>query len=153
MIRKEYGILKDFFKKYHRFAVVGLSRNPKSFSRGAYKFLAAQGCTLVAVNPMQDEIDGIVSVPSLHLVPEVEGAIFFTNPRVTAELLPQCLDKGIKRVWFQQGSADEAVLRMAKQMGFSYANSCVFLHHPQSGFPHNIHRAITRIFKLDNTLQ
>lgn len=144
--------MKNFFKKYKRFAVVGLSRNPQSFGRGACKFLIAQGCKLVAVNPSQDNIDGIVSVSSLDLVPEVDGAIFFTNPRVTAELLPQCLDKGIKRVWFQQGSADEAVLRMAKQMGLSYANSCVFLHHPQAGFPHNMHRAIARLFKLDNTL-
>lgn len=145
--------MKDFFNKYHRFAIIGLSRNPKSFGRGACKFLAAQGCTLVAVNPLQDNIDGIVSVPSLDLVPEVDGAIFFTNPRVTAQLLPQCLEKGIKRVWFQQGAADEAVLRMAKQMDISYTNSCVFLHHPKAGFPHTIHRAIARIFKLDNTLE
>ncbi len=144
--------MKDFFRKYHRFAVVGLSRDPKSFSRGACKFLIDQGCELVAVNPREENIAGIVSMPSLDLIPEVDGAIFFTNPRVTVTLLPQCLDKGIKKVWFQQGSADEAVLKLAQQLGLSYVNSCVFLHHPRAGFPHNVHRAVARVFKLDNTL-
>ncbi|HCF51419.1 MAG TPA: hypothetical protein DER60_14125 [Syntrophomonas sp.] len=144
--------MKDFFRKYHRFAVVGLSRDPKSFSRGACKFLIDQGCELVAVNPREENIAGIVSMPSLDLIPEVDGAIFFTNPRVTVTLLPQCLDQGIKKVWFQQGSADEAVLKLAQQLGLSYVNSCVFLHHPRAGFPHNVHRAVARVFKLDNTL-
>lgn len=145
--------VKDFFTKYKRFAVVGLSRNPKSFSRGACKFLIEQGCKLVAVNPRETNIGGIKSLPSLTEVPEVDGVIFFTNPQVTATLLPQCLDKGIRRVWFQQGTADGTVLRLAQQMGLHYTNSCVFLHHPKAGFPHNVHRAIATIFKLDDTLK
>ncbi|NLX87910.1 MAG: CoA-binding protein [Syntrophomonadaceae bacterium] len=140
--------MKNFFENYRRFAIIGLSRDPKSFSRRAAKLLVDEGCSLVAVNPQADNIDGITSVPSISQLPEVDGVIFFTNPQVTITLLQQCLDQGIKRVWFQQGSADDAVLEQARKLGLNYVDSCVFLHHPRAGFPHNVHRALSRIFKI-----
>jgi len=139
--------MDNFFEDYHRFAIAGLSRDPRSLSRRAAKLLIDEGCSLVAVNPLQDNIDGVTSVPSIDQVPEVDGVIFFTNPRVTIALLPQCVDKGIKRVWFQPGSADEAVLEQARKLGLEYVDSCLFLHHRRSGFPHNVHRALASIFK------
>lgn len=144
--------MKEFFTRNKRFAIVGLSRNPKSFSAQACKFLSEQGCQLYGVNPLSTEINGIPCFPSLDQTPDVQGAIFFTNPRITEKVLPQCLDKGIKQVWFQQGAADNAVLRLAQQLGLNYTNSCLFLHHPKAGFPHSLHRFIARAFKLDDTL-
>lgn len=70
----------------------------------------------------------------------------FTPPEITAKLLPLCKKQGIDDVWFQQGSADQSVLSKAAQLGVSYVDSCVFLHHPESGFPHNFHRFMVKIF-------
>lgn len=141
--------MEDFFVKFKEFAVIGLSGNPKSFSRGACNFLKTQGCTIYPVNPNVKEIEGQTCYRSLETVPEVQAAIFFTNPRVTVEQLPACKEKGITQVWFQQGSADDAAINKAKELGIQYKNSCVFLHQPNAGFPHNFHRLINKVFKID----
>lgn len=141
--------MDDFFFRFNRLAIVGLSRDPKSFSRQAYSFLKAHGYELYPVNPNVDVIDGQPCYQSIDSLPDVEAAVLFTPPRVSETLLPQCQAKGIVHVWFQQGSADKAVFDLADRMGIIYKNSCVFLHHPQAGFPHNLHRFFANIFAKD----
>lgn len=141
--------MEDFFTKFKEFAVVGLSGNPKSFSRGACNFLKSQGCSIYPVNPNAKEIDGQTCYNSLYAVPQVQAAIFFTNPRVTVEQLTICQDKGITHLWFQQGSADADVIDKAQKLNLQYKISCVFLHHPKAGFPHSFHRFINRVFRID----
>ena len=141
--------MNDFFTRFKRFAVLGLSRNPKSFSRQACAFLKSEGYELYPVNPNTEVIDGQACYSSVASVPEVKAAIFFTPPRVTERLLPECKDKGINDVWFQQGSADNAVIKVADELGMTYKKSCVFMHHPKAGFPHNFHGLIVRILGMD----
>lgn len=141
--------MNDFFARFNRFAVLGLSRNPKSFSRQAYAYLQSEGYELYPVNPHAQGIEGQVCYSSIENLPHVQAAIFFTPPRVSEILLPVCKAKGITDVWFQQGSADNAVLKVADDLGMDFKNSCVFLHLPNSGFPHNFHRLIVRILKTD----
>jgi len=141
--------MKDFFTRFNRFAVLGLSRNPKSFSRNACAFLRSQDCDIYPVNPNTDDIDGQVCYSSVEYLPEVQAAIFFTPPRVTEKLLPLCKEKGIVNMWFQQGSADKAVINAADKLGINYKNSCVFMHHPKAGFPHNFHGFMVRILGMD----
>jgi len=128
---------------------LGVSSDPKSFSRQAYAFLLAQGYELYPVNPHMDLIEGHTCYASLELVPPVQAAVFFTRPRVTELLLPTCKAQGIENVWFQQGSADKAVHEAAAGLGIKYNDSCVFLHHDKAGFPHNVHRFIVRVLGKD----
>jgi len=141
--------MNDFFTKFKSFAVLGISRNPKAFSRQAYAFMQTQGYQLYPVNPNMDSIDGQVCYPSLATVPEVRAAIFFTPPRITEKLLVDCQNKGIKNVWFQQGSADLEVKQRANELRIDYQDSCVFLHHPEAGFPHNVHRFFVKVFSKE----
>ncbi len=141
--------MEDFFVHFKNFAVIGLSGKPKSFSRSACDFLRSQGCNIYPVNPNVSEIDGQQCYGSIESLPGVDAAIFFTNPKVTVELLPLCKDKGITQVWFQQGSANDAVINMVKDLNIRYKNSCVFMHHPEAGFPHNFHRFINKVFKIE----
>jgi predicted CoA-binding protein len=139
----------DFFNSYKRLAFVGLSGDPKSFSRGVFKFLSEQGYEIYPVNPALEQVENQKCYKSIDSVPAVEAVLFFTNPRVTSELLSACKAKGIEHVWFQQGAADEEVLNIARQLNLDYQNSCVYLHHNKAGFPHSFHRFINRTFKLN----
>lgn len=141
--------MEDFFEKFKEFAVVGLSGNPKSFSRGACNFLKSQGYTIYPVNPNVHEIDSQTCYASLDSVPQVQAAIFFTNPRVTVQQLEICKEKGITHLWFQQGSVNVDVIDKARELGLQHKVSCVFLHHPNAGFPHNFHRFINKVFRID----
>ncbi|MEQ8237414.1 MAG: CoA-binding protein [Syntrophomonadaceae bacterium] len=139
----------DFFTRFNKLAILGVSSDPKSFSRQAYAFLRAQGYELYPVNPHLDSIEGQPCYKSLELVPPVQAAVFFTRPRVTEQLLPICKAQGIQDVWFQQGSADKAVHKAATELGIKFNDSCVFLHHAKAGFPHNVHRFIVRALGKD----
>ncbi len=138
--------MNDFFSRFKSLAVLGLSRDPKSFSRQAFSFLQSKGYELYPVNPHVESIDGQVCFESVEALPEVQAAIFFTSPGVSLELLLLCKEKGIVNVWFQQGSADQTVLKAADELGITYTKSCVFLHHPGAGFPHNVHRFLAGAF-------
>lgn len=137
--------MNSFFRDFKRLAVIGLSRNPKSFSRQAYNLLKANGHELFPVNPNLENIDQDRCYQTIADVPAVEAAVFFTNPQTTLELLPACRDKGITSVWFQPGAANPETMQEAERLGLKAVNSCVFLHHPGSGFPHNVHRFINNL--------
>ncbi|MEW6623642.1 MAG: CoA-binding protein [Bacillota bacterium] len=139
--------METFFQEFNSFAILGLSRKPKHFSRGAYEFLKSQGYSLYPINPHAENIDGIKCYKNLADIPtEVQGAIFFTKPRTTRELLPVCKEKGINHVWLQLGASDKEVLKEAQKLQLNAINSCVYLHHPNSKFPHNIHRFFHQLF-------
>ena len=135
----------SFYENNKRFAVIGVSRKANSFSRKAYDFLMEQGCELYPINPELDNIGGRQCYRSLEEAPDVDAAIFFTNPQVTQELLQSCREKGIKEALFQFGAANKEIIASAREQGINGKQSCVFLHHPNSGFPHNIHRFIHRL--------
>ncbi|WP_406672632.1 CoA-binding protein [Natronospira sp.] len=142
--------MQDFFIRFRTFAVLGLSRKPKSFSRKVYAFLKDEGFILYPVNPHMEKIDDQEAFKDISSLPPVEAAIFFTNPRVTEKLLPLCKEKGILNVWFQLGSADANVLKLAHELGLHFKTSCVFLHRPRAGFPHNVHRFVVKKLGLDH---
>lgn len=141
--------MEDFFEMFKEFAVVGLSAKPKSFSRSAYNFLKSQDYNMYPVNPNVKDIDGQTCYSSLDSVPPVQAAVFFTNPKVTVDQLAVCKKMGINHVWFQQGSANNDVLNKAMELGLQYKNSCIFLYQQNAGFPHNLHRFINKVFRID----
>ena len=140
--------MKDFFTRYKRFAVVGLSRDPKAFSRSVCQFLAQRGCELYIVNPRAaaDDMAGFPCYRSPDQLPDVDGAIFFTQPHITVSLLPDYKARGIQRVWFQQGAADQAVLKKTADLHLEFMNGCVFMYNPDTGFPHNFHTFLAKLF-------
>jgi predicted CoA-binding protein len=53
-----------------------------------------------AVNPRISAFDGVPCYPDLKSIPEKPNAVFMlTNPRVTEQVVQQCMDLGIKHVW------------------------------------------------------
>lgn len=132
--------MEKFFQGKKSFAVLGLSRKTRSFSRSAYNFLKQQGYRLYPVTPHADSIKEIKCYKSLAEIPPVDGAIFFTNSKISKDLAKECQKKGIKDLWFQLGSISKEDLAKVQARGLNAVNSCVYLHHSTAGFPHNVHR-------------
>src|SRR4029077_1107338 len=66
--------IEDFLR-LQRFAIVGVSRDPKDFSRGLLRELCDRGYDVVPVNLYADVIDGLECFQCLQTVkPAVEGA-------------------------------------------------------------------------------
>jgi predicted CoA-binding protein len=103
------------FLRGRRFAVAGVSRDPQQAANAVYRKLRASGYEVFPVNPNAAQVEGATCYPDLGSIPApVDGAVIATHPRVAAELVRQCAERGVRQVWlhraFGQGSvSDEAV--------------------------------------------
>jgi predicted CoA-binding protein len=107
--------VRDFLAQ-SRVAVAGVSRTKTDEAANLiYRKLRDRGYEVFPVNPHADHVEGDHCYPDLAAIPGGVGAVVIaTHPEVSPEVMRQCVELGIDRVWmhrsFGQGSvADEAV--------------------------------------------
>lgn len=92
-------LVQDFLAQ-KRIAVVGVSERRDTGCNLAYRKFKAKGYTVFAVNPHLTTYEGDPCYPDLASLPETpDGVFILANPRVTEQLVDQCVTLGIKRVW------------------------------------------------------
>ncbi len=92
-------LVQDFLAQ-KRIAVVGVSDKRESGCNLAYRRFKEAGYTVYGVNPHQTTYEGAPCYPDLKSIPEKPDAVFIlANPKVTDEIVQQCVDLGIKHVW------------------------------------------------------
>ena len=86
----------DDFLAQKRLAFVGVSRNPKDFSRGLFRELQQRGYDVIPVNPQATELDGQPCWARVQdITPPVDGALLMTPPHVTNQVVRDCAEAGI----------------------------------------------------------
>jgi hypothetical protein len=66
----------------------------------AYKKFKASGYQVYAVNPRISVYEGDPCYPDLQSLPEKPEAVFIlANPKVTDQIVQQCVDLEVKHVW------------------------------------------------------
>jgi len=81
-------------------AVVGVSDKRETGANRNYKTFKQRGYRVYAVNPRISSFEGAPCYPDLKSIPEKPDAVFMlTSPRVTEQIVQQCVDLGIKHVW------------------------------------------------------
>jgi predicted CoA-binding protein len=92
-------LVEDFLAQKN-IAVVGVSDKRETGCNLAYRKFKESGYVVSAVNPRQTSFEGDACYPDLKSVPEKPDAVFIlTNPKITEEIVQQCVDLGIQRVW------------------------------------------------------
>jgi len=92
-------LVEDFLAQ-KKIAVVGVSDQRETGCNLAYRKLKESGYEVSAVNPRLTSFEGDPCYPDLGSIPEKPDAVFIlTNPNVTEEVVQQCVDLGIQRVW------------------------------------------------------
>src|SRR6266545_3526034 len=93
------------FLAHRRLAFVGVSRDPRDFSRTVFAELARRGYDVVPVNPTGG--NGPDAAPFARRVqdidPPVDAALLMTPPAVTTEVVKDCAEAGIRHLWMHQG--------------------------------------------------
>ncbi len=117
-------LVKDFLAQ-KVIAVVGVSDKRETGCNLNYKKFKEAGYKVYAVNPRIATFDGAPCYPDLQSIPEKPDAVFMlTSPRVTKQIVQQCVDLGIKHVWMHcmmgtkpgLSAADTSVSQFAVQM-------------------------------------
>ena len=141
----------DSFLSCRRLAVVGVSRDPKDFSRAVFRAFVERGYDAVPVNPAGGEAEGRPSVARVGDVqPPPEAALLLTPKAATAQVVRECAEAGVRRVWMHrgggQGAVSEEALALCRERGLDVVDGeCPFMFLPDAGFVHGVHRFFRRL--------
>jgi len=92
--------LVDDFLAQKKIAVVGVSDEREAGCNLGYRKFKDSGYTVFAVNPRISTYEGDPCYPDLKSVPEKPDAVFIlASPKVTDQIVQQCVDLGVQRVW------------------------------------------------------
>jgi predicted CoA-binding protein len=92
-------MVQDFLAQ-KSIAVVGVSDRRDTGCNAAYKRFKDNRYQVYAVNPRISQFQGAPCYPDLKSLPEKPDAVFLlTSPKVTDEVVQQCVDLGVKHVW------------------------------------------------------
>jgi|SRR6266542_1682733 len=124
--------LVEAFLAQKKIAIVGVSDRRETGCNLAYRKFKEAGHSVYVVNPHLTTFDGGPCYPNLKAIPEKPGAVFIlANPRVTEQIVQECVDLGIKHVWMhcmmgtRPGSApgmtsvSAAAVQMCQQNGIA----------------------------------
>jgi len=136
--------IEEFLQR-KRFAAIGVSRDPKDFTRILFAEFRRRGYDVVPVNPAVSSLDGVPCFARVQdISPPVDAALLLTPPEVSGDVADQCVAAGIRQLWMYRAMGKGAVsLRAAVVCQLNgigvIAGECPFMFFPNPGFPHNVH--------------
>jgi len=122
-------LIKEFLDQ-KSFAVVGATDNPEKYGNRIVKNLKGRGYEVYPVNPKLEEVEGLKCYPSIAEIPvRVDVVDFVVPPKATEEILKQCKNLGLDRIWLQPGSESETAIAFCKANNLKVVHSvCVMLN-------------------------
>jgi len=140
-------------------AIVGVSDKRETGANLNYKTFKKRGYQVYAVNPRISAFDGAPCYPDLKSIPEKPDAVFMlTSPRVTQQVVQQCVELGIKHVWMhcQMGtkpglsarstSVSPSAVEMCKANGIAVIPGSCPAQFMGADFGHSIMRRLWSMF-------
>jgi predicted CoA-binding protein len=92
-------LVKDFLAQ-KQIAIVGVSDRRETGCNLCYRKFKQAGYDVFAVNPRLTTFEGAPCYPNLKALPTPPDAVFIlANPRVTDQVIQECVELGVKHVW------------------------------------------------------
>jgi predicted CoA-binding protein len=137
------------FMSHKRVAVVGVSRSPQNHGGNVvYQRLKERGFSVAAVNKNTDEIEGDVCYRALKSIPQVpEWVVLCTRPEASEEIMKECIELGVSRVWMHRGpgkgSVSENATRLGRENGVRVIDGgCPCMFDPAADTGHKMMRVV-----------
>ena len=147
------------FLAQKRIAVVGVSDKRDTGCNLGYRKFKAEGYTVTAVNPRITTFEGDPCYPDLKSIPEKPDAVFIlANPKVTEQIVAQCVELGIQHVWMHcmmgtkpglaagMTSVSQDAVRMCRENGIAVIPGACPNQYLKPDFGHAMMRVMFRTF-------
>ena len=152
------NLVQDFFAQ-KKIAIVGVSDKRETGCNLAYRRFKENGYQVYAVNPRIDTFDGAPCYPDLKSIPEKPDAVFIlTGPKVSEQIVQQCVDLSIKHVWMHcmmgtkpglaasMTSVSQSAVEMCKANGIAVIPGSCPNQFLKPDFGHGMMRVMWRAF-------
>jgi len=143
----------DFLAR-KRIAVAGVSRDNSHHPVGnlIYRRLKSTGHDVFAVNPHMQDFEGDRCYPDVQSIPDgIDGVVIITRPEVTEQVVHDCSDAGVRRVWMHQSlgkgsSVSPEAVEYCRQHDISViAGACPMMYGPGADFGHTCMRWVLKL--------
>lgn len=106
--------------------IVGASRDQNKYGNRAVRAFKDAGTTVYAINPHASSIEGVETFKKIVDVPagKTTMASIYTQPEVTAKILPQLAKYGIKDVYFNPGAQRPKLIKQTEDLGMNPIQAC-----------------------------
>jgi predicted CoA-binding protein len=145
-------LVQDFLAQ-KKIAVVGVSDKRETGCNLGYRKFKAAGYTVFAVNPHMTTFEGAPCYPDLKAIPDKpDGVYVLANPKVTDQIVQQCVELGIKHVWMHcmmgtkpgvapdTTSVSQNAVRMCRENGITVIPGSCPNQYLQPDFGHRLMR-------------
>lgn len=107
------------FVSERRWAVVGVSDDKSKFGRRIFESMRSAGYEVVPVHPKLKALDdGTPVFASVKDIPEPPAVVdLVVPPAATLQVVRDCLEAGIKGIWFQPGTENPEAIKLAEDGG------------------------------------
>lgn len=156
------NMVQDFLAQKN-IAVVGVSDKRETGCNMAYTKFKENGYQVFAVNPRISTFNGEPCYPDLKSIPDKPDAVFIlANPKVTDQIVQQCVDLGIKHVWMHcmmgtkpglvagMTSVSQEAVEMCKANGITVIPGSCPNQFLKPDFGHAMMRGMWRLFGFMN---
>src|SRR6185369_10311482 len=133
------------FLSLKRLAVVGVSRDPRDFTRTLFREFQQRGYDVVPVNPNVSNVEGLACVPHLRDVsPPVEGVLLLTPASASGEVVKECAEAGVQHIWMYRaggaGAVSPEAVQYCRSNGIDVVDGeCPFMFLERSAWFHRLH--------------
>ena len=133
------------FLTLKRWAIIGVSRNPKEFSRVLFNDMRKYGYDVVPINSKTTEIEGVPCFHSIGEVnPLVDVALLLAAKEDSETIVKECDQAGIRHIWLYgigtDGLVNQSALKYCQENGIAViAGYCPYMFLKNSPFFHKMH--------------
>lgn len=120
----------ELFFQSPAFAVAGASSNRNKYGNKVLRCYLQHDKTVYAVNPREEQIEGLKAIPSVNVLPdEVNSISIITPPAITERIVTEAMQKGIRNVWMQPGAESDKAIQYCvdHQMNIIAGGPCILV--------------------------
>jgi predicted CoA-binding protein len=123
--------IKEILETYKTIAVIGLSSHAWRASYSVSKYMQDAGYRIIPVNPLETEVLGEKSFPTLDEVPEpFEIVDIFRRSEYVPEIVEAAIRRNARVIWMQLGVVNEAAAARARRAGLEVVmDRCILQDH------------------------
>ncbi len=153
MARVTRKAIQDFLSA-KTIAVIGASRDKKTYAAALFDELLRHGYDAIPVNPNAETIGDRRAFGSVREIqPPPERALVLLPEDKTEQAVLDCAEAGIRHVWLHRhvagGVSDTRAIDRAEEKGLNLITGyCMFMFLPRAAFFHKLHGGVLKLLRI-----